>query len=623
MAQNKDSGLMKVRFSIGAKLIVIITFIVLISLGTIITLASWLIRADLRLMAEDSNFETNRRVAIATESALEYIHSNSLILIRTITKSNAGRNFETESAEFFFERNPEIACVFYLTHEQNQQAEILINHNFFKSKHIDPDLTETFRSLHNVSLQRSSAGETVLINAAQNFGAPVLAMFFPWENGGAGVVFSPTDLNDSYGYGVNQSYLINDLGIILIHADFDVVRFNADMSDKRFTRHIWASAERNAQILYTDEDGVTFFGAFTKLNNAGAIVITSVEYDKVFENIDATTRRNIYLAITVLSISIILIWFFAKSISIPLKSLAIAAHDIEEGIFKITLEPKSHDEIGVLTSSFHRMCKALNIFGRFTNRDIAVRAMRGEIKPGGFLKQATIFFSDIRDFTSISEKITNSFGDDASDKIVSWLNNYFTQMIDCVEKTNGVVDKFIGDALMAHWGTAYTTGKTRKDAYNCIKAALYMRSALRRMNKGRTKDNPENPPIRIGIGINTGTVTAGQLGSDMRMEYTVIGDPVNLASRIESLTKEFGVDILIGENTWKLVNKNFITVEMPSVTVKGKERPVRIFAVINFAKNHKGPKSIAKLRRLLRIEPPANLKLDRNSPEPRYILSGR
>ncbi|MCL2230593.1 MAG: HAMP domain-containing protein [Treponema sp.] len=623
MAQNKDSGLMKVRFSIGAKLIVIITFIVLISLGTIITLASWLIREDLRLMAEDSNFETNRRVAIATESALEYIHSNSLILIRTITKSNAGINFEAESAEFFFERNPGIACVFFITHGQERQAEILTNSDFFSSHNIDAGLTNEFRNLHNVSLLRSSAGETLLVNAAQNFGAPVLAMFFPWENGGAGVVFSPTDLNDSYGYGVNQSYLINDLGIVLIHADFDVVRSGADMSDKRFTRHIWGSAERNAQILYTDEDGVTFFGAFTKLNTAGAIVITSVEYDKVFENIDATTRRNIYLAITVLSISIILIWFFAKSISIPLKSLAIAARDIEDGIFKITLEPKSHDEIGVLTSSFHRMCKALNIFGRFTNRDIAVRAMRGEIKPGGFLKKATIFFSDIRDFTSISEKITDSFGDDASDKIVSWLNNYFTQMIDCVEKTNGVVDKFIGDALMAHWGTAYTTGKTRKDAYNCIKAALYMRSALSRMNKGRTKDNPENPPIRIGIGINTGTVTAGQLGSDMRMEYTVIGDPVNLASRIESLTKEFGVDILIGENTWKLVNKKFITVEMPSVTVKGKERPVRLFAVINFAKNHKGPKSITRLRRFLRIEPPANLKLDRNSPEPKYIISGR
>jgi len=626
MVQSVDGGLMKIRFSIGAKLIIIITFIVLISLGTIIALASWLIRGDLRLMAEDSNFETNRRVAVATESAFEYVHANSLILIRTITSSNSGNDFILDSADFFFERNPDIGCVFYSEMGQtgvSSQPEFLINYSFFESKNIDPGLTETFSSLQAVSLQRSSAGETVLVNAAQHFGAPVLAMFFPWENGGACVVFTPADLNDSYGYGINQSYLINDAGVILIHSDFDVVRRGLDTSGRGFTKRIWDSAEKNAQILYTDEDGVQFFGAYTKLKAAGAVVITSVEFDQVFANIDATTRRNIYLAITVLSLSIILIWFFAKSISIPLKSLAIAAHDIESGIFEISLKPKSHDEIGVLTSSFHRMCKALNVFGRFTNRDIAVRAMRGEIKPGGSLKMATVFFSDIRDFTAISEKMTNSFGDEASDKIVSWLNTYFTQMINCVEKTNGVVDKFIGDALMAHWGTAYTTGKTKRDAYNCIKAALYMRSALRRMNKGRSKDNPDNPPIRIGIGINTGTVTAGQLGSDMRMEYTVIGDPVNLASRIESLTKEFGTDILIAENTWRLVRKKFITVEMPSVKVKGKEKPVRIFAVINFAKNDKGPKSIIKLRRDLRIEAPANLKLNTNSSETKYILTGK
>ncbi|MCL1958027.1 MAG: HAMP domain-containing protein, partial [Spirochaetes bacterium] len=359
--------------------------------------------------------------------------------------------------------------------------------------------------------------------------------------------------------------------------------------------------------------------AFTKLNIAGAVVITSIEYNKVFEGINATTRRNFYLTITVLSISIILIWFFAKSISVPLKALAAAAHDIEGGKFEISLTPKTHDEIGVLTSSFQRMCKALHIFGRFTNRDIAVRAMRGEIKPGGFPKHATIFFSDIRGFTATSENFTNTFGDEASDKIIHWLNEYFTAMIDCVERTGGVVDKFIGDALMAHWGTAYTTGSTRKDAYNCVSAALMMRRALLRMNRERDKEDLSNPRIKFGAGINTGIVTAGQLGSDKRMEYTVVGDPVNLASRVEALNKPFGTDILIAENTWRLVRRKFVTVEMPSVRVKGKEKPVRIFAVINYAKNPKGPKSLIKLRRILGIQEPDNLKkIDNNSGEVKY-----
>jgi adenylate cyclase len=386
-------------------------------------------------------------------------------------------------------------------------------------------------------------------------------------------------------------------------------------------RFVRENPARNAQTLYTDEDGVRFFGAFSKLNTAGAVVITSIEYNKVFEGINATTRRNIYLTAAVLSISIIFIWFFSKSISVPLRALAAAAHKIESGAFDISIKPGGYDEIGVLTASFQRMCKALSIFGRFTNRHIAVRAMRGEIKPGGFPKHATIFFSDIRDFTAASEKFTKEFGDEASSKIVHWLNNYFTKMVDCVEKTGGVVDKFIGDALMAHWGAAYTTGSIRKDAYNCIKTALLMRSALQRINK-ENKSDPSSPRIRIGCGINTGIVTAGQIGSEMRMEYTVTGDPVNLASRVESLNKSFGTDILITEDTWRLVRKKFITVEMPSVMIKGKEKPVRIFAVINFAKKNKGPKSLDRVRRILGIKPVDLSALDIGADNKKFTIMG-
>jgi adenylate cyclase len=193
-------------------------------------------------------------------------------------------------------------------------------------------------------------------------------------------------------------------------------------------------------------------------------------------------------------------------------------------------------------------------------------------------------------------------------------------MIDCVEKTNGVVDKFIGDAVMAHWGTAYSAGSPRKDAFNCVKAALMMRKELFFLNRSRIMGDPANPLIRIGCGINSGIVTAGQLGSDMRMEYTVIGDPVNLASRIEALTKPLGADILISEDTWNLVGDRFICEEMPSVTVKGKAKPVRIFAVVNFTGEAKGPQTLDAVRMLLGIEPPEIENVDVNADEKKYKI---
>jgi len=173
---------------------------------------------------------------------------------------------------------------------------------------------------------------------------------------------------------------------------------------------------------------------------------------------------------------------------------------------------------------------------------------------------------------------------------------------------------------MAHWGTASSSGSPAKDAFNCVFAALMMRKSVYEMNKGRRNGDPGNPLIRIGCGINTGIVTAGQIGSDMRMEYTVIGDAVNLASRMESLNKPLGTDILISENTWNLVRKYFITEEMPSVTVKGKEHPMRIFAVINISGIDKGPKTLADVRKLLGIETPDIAHVNLNADEIKYKI---
>jgi adenylate cyclase len=150
-----------------------------------------------------------------------------------------------------------------------------------------------------------------------------------------------------------------------------------------------------------------------------------------------------------------------------------------------------------------------------------------------------------------------------------------------------------------------------------------MRKALYEMNKNRSKSNPGNPPINIGCGINTGIVTAGQIGSDVRMEYTVIGDPVNLASRVEALNKPLGTDILITEDTWRMVKPYFVTEEMPAVTVKGKEKPVRIFAVVNFANAHTGPRTLADVRRLLGLKTPDISKVDINAAEKKYKIAAK
>ena len=461
-------------FSIGAKMVLIITVIVLMSLGSITVLVSWLVREDLRLMAEENNLEINRRSAIEAEYIIGKMRSDSLMLIRILNAVGIQNELGRETTEFFFEQNPQVAALSFSL--PRGEDESLINRRFFLSREIEQDLVGSYLERNAASLRRAALGETILLNATPHFGISVAVLFFPWQNGGGAVLFSPESLERTFGFGLNQSYLINDSGDIVIHPEFDLVRGGMNVADRSIIQEINGSTERNRQILADADFGfdsswiasrpdvvqdalalfniavdtvfdfleragiekaipfrrtvsgntiqsespetVRLFVAYTKLNIGGSTLITNIEYDRVFEGIATTTRRNIYLTIVVLLISIMLIWFFAKSISVPIKMLAVAARSIEGGTFDLDLNPKGRDEVGLLTNSFRKMSTALGIFGRFTNRDIAVRAMRGEIKPGGLPKHATIFFSDIRGFTAKSENFTREFGEEASDRIV-------------------------------------------------------------------------------------------------------------------------------------------------------------------------------------------------------------
>jgi adenylate cyclase len=586
---------------------------------------------DVRVTAEENNLGVNSRSAAEAETTLNAIRSNALVLLDTLSAAENSAVFSRQAAGFFFDRNQHVAAIALSAQASASSAAspapaaspamLLINDRFFLANETDSSRVESFLEASGDVISRAAQGEAVILNGAPAFGIPLLVLFYPrQENEAAAVFFSPDSLSEIFGTGTNSSFMINGDGDVLIHPQQEIVRAGANWENQAFIQSMRENVRRSMQTLYTGEDGKQYFGAFTKLSLAGTVVITNIEYDLVFEGIAATTRRNIYLTIAVIFAAVIFIRIFSRTISGPLRALMAAAEQIEKGQFELALRPKTRDEIGALTVSFDRMSKALGIFGRFTNREIAVRAMRGEIKPGGLPKHATIFFSDIRGFTEKSENFTKEYGEEASHRIVLWLNEYFTRMVACVDRTNGVVDKFIGDAVMAHWGTVYSAGSAAKDAFNCVMAALMMRTSLFAMNRDRGANDPGNPSIRIGCGINTGTVTAGQIGSEERMEYTVIGDPVNLASRTEALNKPLGTDILITENTWNLVADEFITEEMPPVKVKGKEKPVRLFAVVNLKSVDKCPKTLAEVRKLLGIPPPDLGGIDTGAEEKKYKI---
>ena len=180
-------------------------------------------------------------------------------------------------------------------------------------------------------------------------------------------------------------------------------------------------------------------------------------------------------------------------------------------------------------------------------------------------RKCSILFSDIRNFTKLTEEL-------GATQIVELLNKYFDAMVTSIHFHNGILDKFIGDAVMAVFGVPYTN---TSDAFNAVKCALNMFKLLEELNQ--QKNIGVN--LNIGIGITTGSVISGNIGSEKRFEYTVIGDPVNLAARLESETKKYNVRILICENTYQQVSHDFNCREIDAVLIRGKKNKVKIYTV--------------------------------------------
>jgi adenylate cyclase len=221
-----------------------------------------------------------------------------------------------------------------------------------------------------------------------------------------------------------------------------------------------------------------------------------------------------------------------------------------------------------LARQIQRDAVARERFQRLLSPQVAQLVLDGkvEVKQGGVSTEATMFFSDIRGFTSMSE------GMNAED-IVSMLNDYFERMVEIIFKYEGTLDKFVGDEIMALFGAPVSHPD---DPIRCVKASLVMIEGLREFNNDRAAAGKIG--FEIGIGINTGKVVAGYLGSSKAMQYTVIGAPVNLAARLCSQAK--GMQIVISEQTWLRVKDLFEVRELEPVKPKGIAQPVRIFEVL-------------------------------------------
>jgi adenylate cyclase len=266
----------------------------------------------------------------------------------------------------------------------------------------------------------------------------------------------------------------------------------------------------------------------------------------------------------------------SRSIQQPLQTLGDFAGRIGTGDLTGRVSMSGRDVAGRLAASLNQMAAGLQerdhvkeVFGRYVATQVSEQILDGKVNLGGDSRRVTILFSDIRSFTAMAEQMTPS-------QVVSFLNDYFSEMVDAVFEQNGMLDKFLGDGLMAVFGAF---GDTPDHPRRAVLAALRMKALLAKINGERAMAG--NPPIAIGIGIHSDDVIVGNIGSRKRLEFTVVGDGVNVSSRLQTLNKEFGTTILVSETTFDALKGEFECRQMPVTPLRGRGGELRFYEVVS------------------------------------------
>jgi adenylate cyclase len=276
---------------------------------------------------------------------------------------------------------------------------------------------------------------------------------------------------------------------------------------------------------------------------------------------------SLFLAAVALAVGLLAILVAARSVADPLTAIRRALERVQHGDFDARVPVDDASEVGLLEDGFNRMAAGLaererlrEAFGTYLDREVAEHILREGIDLGGEELEVTMLFVDVRDFTGFAER-------SSAPEVVATLNRLFERMVPIVHAHEGQVDKFVGDGLLAVFGAP-----RRHDdhADQALAAALEIERAV---------DEEFGGALRIGIGLNSGEVVAGNVGGAGRLEFSVIGDAVNVASRVEAATRETGDTILVSEHTKRLLRHPSVTLEeRPAVPLKGKRQTVALYA---------------------------------------------
>lgn len=369
---------------------------------------------------------------------------------------------------------------------------------------------------------------------------------------------------------------------VIFFSDLKIV---ADNVEKKFAEEVIAKfgeiPSGSGMFLFEGDRYITQRGFYAS-NDKTTGYFYATNLDSVLKPFKAIQDKILVTGIAILTVGLLFSIFFSRRIAQPLGLLLQGTKGVIDDNYDFEIKYTSKDEVGELSKAFNHMLKGLRekkyiqeTFGKYVHPSIVTEILSNpdKIQPGGKRNYQSVLFCDVANFTSFSETM-------APEALIKLLNEYLGAMTEEISNTNGILDKYIGDAIMAFWGPPFTPGN---HSLLACRAAINMQSTLQTLRpQWLSRGLPE---IRMRVGIATGHMIVGNIGSEKNLEYTCIGDTVNYSSRLEGINKVYGTDIIIDIFTKNNVEHDLLLRELDTIQVKGRGQGAKIFEVIAEKKN--------------------------------------
>ncbi|MCM2277652.1 MAG: HAMP domain-containing protein [Oligoflexia bacterium] len=585
----------RVRLTVGAKLVSLISVLLVASIAALVYLSTRMTVEEVQAIIQQNNADKTMSLSIQMRETFDGLTEKMRILGSVLIDPQAAEARQHTVQEFFAKDKDFLGAFVYARQPDGKFA---VSARSVSSELPEGESADTLQAAlmgdPELQLEQVGKGDVLISSLKLQDGSAAIAVAVPFIQAvqtSEGFSHTLTALVKQSRFKVFResdvatSFLVDRKGRLLAHPDATRASAAENVSQVEIVRQLLSGKFNNGQTRYLDPaSGEPKLGAFRTVGFGGLGVVTEVPEAIAYEAPRRVEHLAILIAMTILFIAFLGGYLFSRTITWPIKLLMEASRRISEGDFKIDLKPRGHDEVAHLSLAFNEMAKGLeerdkvkSTFAKFHSKEVAEKVLTGELKLGGERSSAAVFFSDVRGFTAMSERMD-------PESLVKILNRYMTRMVRVILSHGGIVDKYVGDAIMATWGVPIAKPD---DVERALRACIGMRVALSDLNAELAAEGL--PPLRIGMGLNFGALISGNIGSEERMEFTVIGDTVNTASRIESLTKEFGTDLLVSRYALDQVPDKFIVEKTHEAKVKGKSEPLAIYKVLGYYDENRKP----------------------------------